>query len=197
MPPSRRTPRRRTKPSQGLQAGRLGKQRETNVERWNVRFRELLDYRSEHGSCNVPRSQGKLGAWVNHQRSAYNANSLAQDRVDQLNSIGFMWSLIAKGHNVPWETRFDELVQYKTKHGDCNVPQSQGNLGIWVSYQRKVYKVGSLAQDRIDRLNGIGFNWSFIAKGPNVPWETRFDELVQYKAKHGDCNVPRSQGPLG
>ncbi|EJK67353.1 hypothetical protein THAOC_11625, partial [Thalassiosira oceanica] len=25
--------------------------------------------------------------------------------------------------------------------------------------------------------------------GPPVTWDTRFDELVQYKAKHGDCNV--------
>jgi len=125
------------------------------------------------------------------------AGALAQDRVDRLNGIGFKWSLMAKGPNVPWETRFDELVQYKTKHGDCNVPQRQGNLGIWVSYQRKVYMAGSLAQDRVDRLNSIGFKWSLMEKKQIQLWETRFHELVQYKAKHDDCNVPRNQGQLG
>ncbi|EJK71270.1 hypothetical protein THAOC_07311, partial [Thalassiosira oceanica] len=33
---------------------------------------------------------------------------------------------------MPWETRYDELVQYKAKHGDCNVPwDHQGKLGVW------------------------------------------------------------------
>ncbi|EJK52687.1 hypothetical protein THAOC_28011, partial [Thalassiosira oceanica] len=33
---------------------------------------------------------------------------------------------------MPWETRYDELVQYKAKHDDCNVPwDHQGKLGVW------------------------------------------------------------------
>ena len=30
-----------------------------------------------------------------------------------------------------------------------------------------------------------------------VTWETRFAELVEYKANNGDCNVPVGQGELG
>ena len=85
-----------------------------------------------------------------------------------------------KRSEVPWETRFNELVKYEAKHGDCNVPSSQGTLGNWVRVQRKTYIANSLTQDRIDRLNRIDFNWAL--KGPTVPWETRFNELVQYKA---------------
>ena len=94
-----------------------------------------------------------------------------------------------KRSEVPWETRFNELVKYEAKHGDCNVPSSQGTLGNWVRVQRKTYMANSLTQDRIDRLNSIDFNWAL--KGPTVPWETRFKELVQYKAKHGDCSSAR------
>ena len=129
------------------------------------------------------------------QRKAYKAGSLAQDRIDWLINIGFKWALNVKCSEVPWETRFNELVQYEAKHGDCNVPKKQGTLGTWVRSQRAAYKAGSLAQDRIDRLSSIDFKWAL--KEADVPWETRFNELVQYKEKHGDCNVPQRQGQLG
>ena len=83
-----------------------------------------------------------------------------------------------------WETRFNELVQYKARHGDCNaprgrkVPQSQGPLGRWVHKQRDGYKKSKLSQDRIDRLNGIGFDWTPPIGGsrkrkalPSCTWE--------------------------
>ncbi|EJK61851.1 hypothetical protein THAOC_17581, partial [Thalassiosira oceanica] len=164
---------------------------------WEARFDELVQYKAKHGDCNVPRDQGQLGTWVNNQRSAYNANSLAQDRIVRLNNIGFKWATKVEAPTVPWETRFDELVRYKAKHGDCNVPRRQGQLGTWVSHQRTAYMAGSLGQDRIVRLNNIGFKWAPKVEAPTVPWETRFDELVQYKAKHDNCKVPQRQGPLG
>ena len=40
---------------------------------------------------------------------------------------------------VDWEVRFQQLVDYKRVHGDCNVPQrykANQQLGIWVSEQR-------------------------------------------------------------
>ena len=61
---------------------------------------------------------------------------------------------------MPWETRYNELVRYKTDHGDCNIPVKQGQLGTWVDKQRQQYKKGKLSQDRIYRLSGIGFDWT-------------------------------------
>ena len=162
-------------------------------ECWDTRFQELLKYKAKHGDCDVSTKKGKLGQWVGHQRSTYKTDSLAQGRIDRLDSIGFKWSL--KEAALPWETRFNELVQYKAKHGDCNVPVKQGQLGKWVSTQRTAYMAGSLAQDRIDRLNNVGLKWAMI--DPIVPWETRFNDLVKYKVKHGDCDVPQRQGKLG
>ena len=143
-----------------FQEGRVGQSRNKRDEQWDARFKELLEYRLEHGDCDVPNQRGKLGKWVSHQRTAYRAGLLERDRIDRLNGIGFKWLLINVGPNVPWETRFDELVQYKAEHGDCNVPQSRGKLGTWVSKQRQQYNNDKLSQDRIDRLNGIGFNWT-------------------------------------
>ena len=171
---------------------------------WDTRFSELLKYKAEHGNYNVPaRQDGGLGMWVCNQRRNYRADSLAQDRIDRLDGIGFTWALKECGKIVPWETRFKELLKYRAKRGDCNIPvRSKGGIGTWVSNQRRAYKDGELSQDRIDQLNSIGFNWALKKRVEQtervrVPWETRFNQLVEYKAKHGDCNVPVRQGQLG
>ena len=88
---------------------------------------------------------------------------------------------------MPWETRFNELVQYKAKHGDCNVPRSQGQLGKWVNNQRTIYKKGKLSQDRIDRLNGIGFDWTPPRGGSRkrkAPPSTRSSRCQERKEYH-------------
>ncbi|EJK54850.1 hypothetical protein THAOC_25487 [Thalassiosira oceanica] len=87
-----------------------------------------------------------------------------QDRINRLSGIGFKWTV--KGSPRLWDTRFDELVGYKAKHGDCDVPQTQGKLGKWVlvlSNQRTNYKNkcwGRMTRERVEMLKGIGFNFS-------------------------------------
>ena len=148
---------------------------------WETRFNELVQYKAKHGDCNVPLRQGQLGRWVNKQRFNYKKGELSQGRIHRLDGIGFDWTLTIGGPRkkkppssiskslsrnersrpqVPWETRFNKLVQYKAKHGDCNVPQRQGPLGTWVSKQKTNYRKGKLSQDRVDRLNAIGFDWA-------------------------------------
>ena len=43
-----------------------------------------------------------------------------------------------------FEEGLTQLADYKEKNGDCNVPYSfegYGNLGQWVAYQRRYYKL--------------------------------------------------------
>lgn len=89
-----------------------------------------------------------------------------------------------------WENYFRQLMAYKDKNGNCNVPLTQGKLGQWVKNQRDAHtRRGSkeLLKERIKRLNGIGFVWK--VRHEYVPWDERFDQLVKYKEDHGDCNV--------
>ena len=63
-----------------------------------------------------------------------------------------------------WEAKFKKLKEYKKKKGHCNVPRSHLELGNWVNTQRslykheKRYKEKKLSEERINRLNKIGFN---------------------------------------
>lgn len=89
-----------------------------------------------------------------------------------------------------WHERLGELVAYKTKHGDCNIPSKWPEnqaLASWIGTQRQAYVKGKLSPDKIARLTEIGFDWDPLASG----WEKSFDDLRVYKAKNGDCNVPQ------
>ena len=45
--------------------------------------------------------------------------------------------------------------------------------------------VGRLTEDRIRRLNELGFVWSL-----RDDWTKHYDELQEFKKEHGHCNVP-------
>mmetsp|Transcript_1746 Transcript_1746/g.2824 ORF Transcript_1746/g.2824 Transcript_1746/m.2824 type:complete len:380 (-) Transcript_1746:336-1475(-) len=141
-------------------------------QRWNEKYDLLVEYKQEHGHCNVPRNDitngQKFSSWLNIQRRFYKKGTLPGHRVDRLNEIGFNWSV----HDVSWEEQFKQLVKFKGKHGHCNVTQrylDNPSLGTWVNEQRQCYrgKGGKkLEKDRIDRLNGMGFTWEPVRGGP-------------------------------
>jgi len=118
-----------------------------------------------------------------------------------------------KSHREKWNERYHELETYKVKHGHCNVPQGQRPLGKWVNNQRQAYKKSKLSEERVQKLDCLGFNWGNTKKsrtnlnqqgdeaplagnGNDQKWHARYRELMKYKADHGDCNVPQSNKTL-
>ena len=72
--------------------------------------------------------------------------------------MGFIWDTLIEN----WESGFNALVTYKAREGHCRAPQThiEGGfrLGAWVSRQRQ--NKTELLEDRISRLNELGFVWS-------------------------------------
>lgn len=72
-----------------------------NGDTWERRFNELLQYKAEHGTAHIPRSENtKLHAWCKFQRKKYNRiqkgearGLLTEERVARLTTIGFPWRL--------------------------------------------------------------------------------------------------------
>lgn len=127
---------------------------------WQDRFDELRRYRDLHGTTRVGNDH-PLGRWVSVQRTNYRKNNkrhLSQERIDQLDSIGFVWN----AEQDDWEQRFQELLAYRIEHGHCSVPQhwpGAKKLANFVRVQRTNFRQGRLSQSRIDLLNSIGFSW--------------------------------------
>jgi hypothetical protein len=155
---------------------------------WPVRFGELLEYKEKRGSTLVPydfKENTSLGRWVGTQRTMYKAEKLSEERIQKLIDVGFVWEPLAD----QWQMRFGELLQYKEKHGNTLVPSEYGenpSLGKWVNNQRTAYKDGNLSEERIQKLNDIGFVWDPL----EAQWQGLYYQLVQYKEEFGDTLVP-------
>ena len=85
-----------------------------------------MDYKRVQGHCNVPqgyKENTQLGTWVDTQRASTRRGNMDEEKRKKLDSIGFTWKVREAYISVPWEVRFQQLVEYKRFHGDCNVPQ--------------------------------------------------------------------------
>jgi len=142
-------------------------------------------------------SRTSLAMWVRLCREEYemlgmpNANirMLTQERIDMLDSIDFEWNvkLLFPGGIAPpnatntrsrnvkpmlWDGKYGELLQFKWKYGDANVPAgwaANPDLAEWVVEQRRDYRRYTLAdfcslrgitEEQIGKLERIGFQWS-------------------------------------
>jgi len=187
------------------------------IAKWNLRYGELIEFKGKQGNCLVPHGYGpnkQLGWWVGAQRQQYRLlrqgrySPMTPERIAKLEEIGFVWDASHLSPNQPnsvnWHQRYSELIEYKQKHGDCDVPQLyQPNrpLGLWVSTQRQNYRLmqqgkkSQITEDRITKLDEIGFVWNASHLSPrkvdDEAWNQRYHELVEYKEKHGDCLVSK------
>eukprot|EP00980_Cylindrotheca_fusiformis_P015736 scaffold4547_cov103-Cylindrotheca_fusiformis.AAC.8 len=102
-------------------------------------------------------------------------------------------------HDVHWTSRYQDLVQYQRKYGHCCVPargtKAELELSRWVKRQRCQYKrrkagfSSAMANERIRRLEAIGFVWDAHGRS----WDQHLEELKEFKRYHGHSRVPQYQ----
>jgi superfamily II DNA or RNA helicase len=161
-------------------------QAKTSNLKWQEMYDRLKRYSAEYGDADVPqgwKDDNKLALWVVTQRQNRKSENLTREQVELLDQLNFTWEHHPRG---TWEQTFEELVQYKEKHGHCDVPTNDPNrkLARFVNTMRTRRNSGRLSVERIAKLETIGFAWASTA------WKKKFDELVCYKVAHGDCDVP-------
>jgi len=69
-------------------------------QKWEQHLQQLIDYRDEHGDCNVPTKYDvnpKLAKWCENQKGAYLKNNLKQERIDRLKAVGFSFEKRKRG----------------------------------------------------------------------------------------------------
>ena len=124
--------------------------------------------------------------------------NLSSDQIESLTEMGFAWDLKKE---LLFNNRLEDLKAYKTKHGHCNVSQSEEkykSLGKWCSdVRRSRRKLDNnekpninLSNDQIKSLTQMGFVWNLNKK---IPFNNRLEDLKAYKTQHGHCNVSTSE----
>jgi hypothetical protein len=132
---------------------------------WMQSYSELVEFYKANGHSNVPQGKPgestKLAKWVLLQRRTRKGVSgitLSADRIELLNRLNFEWDR----HDAVWEKSFSALLEYKQKNSHCNVkPNHPGcrPLYAWVLKVRRHKKEGKLSEDKVSRLESIGFVW--------------------------------------
>jgi hypothetical protein len=180
--------------------------KEINLEKWKKNYSDLLDFCHKHKHCRVPgryKENPKLGAWVKLQREDYKhfkegkRSPMDQWRIEMLQKIGFEFSIIsAEERKKTWNRRLEELKEYKRSYGHCDVPQVCPGLGKWVAKIRLKYRqrnkgiVTNLTQVQIDQLLELGFKF-VVSKGrTSKSWDSYFNDMLAFKAKHGHTHIP-------
>ena len=172
---------------------------------WLEQYTALADFKTEHGHIEVPVSylpNPSLYYWIGTQKQSYKKGKLSEDKIELLNKIDFDFvckprdrqKKVLRSGEKPfldtdeWEKLFGELVEWKEKNGNCDVPQRSGRLGSWVHYMRFYIKQGKLSQEQIDRLNQVGFTWNVTEDR----WMAKYQALSKYKADHGNFDMVAS-----
>jgi len=94
-----------------------------------------------------------------------------------------------------WDTRLQELLDFKKTHGHCNVPNVfplNPQLAQWVKRQRYQHKLkaqgkrNTLTDARKQVLDMVGFVWD----SHEAAWAERWNELQLFFVENGHSNVP-------
>ena len=168
-------------------------------DNWEENFKLLQQYKHRNGNCNVPHryevNGGKLGIWLDTQRTDKRNNRLDDTKEKRLDALGVIW----EPQLNQWEEKYELLEQFKTEKGHCNVPRGQKvdrkyrALGQWLSAQRVYYRKGNLETERQTKLDKLGVEWNLKRNRKELidQWEENFKLLQQYKHTTGNCNVPQ------
>ena len=174
---------------------------EGDQRRWFKIYDRLKQYHATKGDADVPSSwkeDPKLAKWLQAQRQRRKKGQLTDEEVRLLDALGVTW----KSRDVgTWEDRYQDLLEFKEKHGHCNVPvayKETAKLGAFVNSMRTKKASGDLSQQRIELLERVGFQWAVKELANADAWDSRYAQLVAFKATHGHCKVPNAwpENPL-
>jgi hypothetical protein len=162
---------------------------------------QLLFFKANNNNFHVTKEEdANVHAFLQHLKKEYKA--YASDSAtsvltpEQMKVLEFLHVPLTSRGDDHWNRFFELLQQYGERHGHVLVPRlcEVPGLGDWVTDQRRQYKAwhqgqpSQLTKERREKLQGIGFAWQ-VRNRPE--WEHRYQELLEYKAKHNDCKVPQ------
>ena len=166
-----------------------------NDIKWGGMYRELVDFKRRHGHVRVPydfKENKALGNWVARQRKKGTDKKLSEEKIKQLNQLGFLWKEdVAKLREQAWEKRFNELRNYKIAFGHMDrlkIRNDNYSLGLWIETQMNAW--GHMLPYRKKKLNAIGFKWE-KEDIYEQRWNEMYQKLIAYRKRSGHCQVKR------
>lgn len=165
---------------------------------WDEMFAKLKMFKERFGHCNVETGGEKypaLHGWVSNQRTRRKKGTLTDERIEQLDSLGFLWDWQTVKRDKTWMKWYRELENYTREHGNPHVPSAYRNTKlaswVWIQRQRRkgTYKLkgslDSMTTEQASLLDELGFRWD----ARDEKWAENFEELKKFKTQYGHCEV--------
>jgi len=193
-------------------------ERVKEVNYWAGMLEQLKFYQAQTGKLTFPPHRGgdpstregnndfaHLRDWVEVQRTNFQNKTLEESRIKELRNLGLEFD--------PWHVMFNRLRKYKREAGTVRLPKDYKSsesvdksydqkkedeelteICKWVQDQIRLYRKDELEIGRKKKLRKLGVK---LTKGHmgKVPWEDRFDEMMDYYHTHKMC-LPKRDGPL-
>ena len=167
-----------------------GRLKDSRDMQWDVHIRALTEFKEKNGSCLVPvgyvhifenGNRVNLGSWVNVVRMSKKGRNnfkLTQNRINQLNLLGFVWKVREDRFNKFYEY----VLLYKEKYGHINIKQKDiidgYPIGSVYSELIKWNKRGKMTKEQVDKLSNMGID---IAK--RVTYKEDFQNKMELAKK--------------
>jgi hypothetical protein len=165
---------------------------------WQERYNELKLYKEKHGDCMVPRPYDPtLAQWVENQRKAYRSRSgphLKAEQITALEEIDFVWEVKEFEWNRNLQ-RLQELSRNRPRHGQLKLSSLDPHLQKWVfAKQRQVVRCNngkscSIPPEKMAAIEKLRL--PFLGGKANSTFSERYEELLQYRLQHNNCDVPQ------
>ena len=171
--------------------------RESRVRlKWEDRLAQLRDFKSKHGHVDVPRSYVKdpsLATFVCNQRQSYKrmieakGPSLNNQRMQQLEALGFKWVLRHKDQREVVEDRVAE----------SNAVSDPNSAAV---SKRNETNSSSLTEQTPHETADLKSNEALTRRSRKLDWEDGLENLKEFEINNGHLNVPHiyaANQPLG
>ena len=132
----------------------------------------------------------ELASWVQAQRSKFRSGILEEERAQLLLALGCKMKI---NETAKWEDRFEQLKDFIAQNGrfpenaDTFNNSSVKTLLTWVNSQRKAHLNGKLSEEKIKKLEDIGFVWNLN----DVQWNKNFEVLKEFVEVNGRLPTTR------
>jgi Helicase associated domain len=174
-------------------------------DHWDTMFRQLLDYKTAHGDCLVPsryEANAKLAKWVETQRYEYTklrraskAGSIKSQSLTEWDATCGATDL-SEGEGPFLGKSGDAAVDGFDNLFFADATTGQPGSSEMPSSQNSVMMLGTLnprlTEDRLRRLESIGFEWKVKHKMKRYydkKWDTEFEKLKAFREANGHCMV--------
>lgn len=164
---------------------------------WDKQYEEIKEFILFYKKSPTKKSNTDLYNWLSVQRLKFRNNQLSEEELKKLTVLGINLDPISKREDI-WDMKLAALVRFRQKNPE-RWPSYFGDeiekrLFEWCQTQRQVFAGTArnrklLSQERIHKLNQIGFHWS-LGELIDKNWEATFQNLKEFINQNNTTAIP-------